>query len=291
MGATRHRFRSIVLIFPLLLLPAYTRADSFSSTVSLGICELPLGDFYCPASGGTFPGSMTAQTSGTLVGKDGTHILFGSATVDGPSLSATAQVQGNGMFGGYFYEAVANAQWNDTLTLTAAGFPVARTALDISLIPSLAPSLIFETNSPTDGIAAVNYNMSLFVSDRSLVPPGLDPGGGSVSCYEEQKYGFGGVITIGFACHPLDSYVLNGLPYSLHMSLLAEVQAESSDHNLVASDPFTLSLTPQRGVQIRSASGVSYVSTPSVPEPSSLFLMASGLLCLGPWGRKLLSRK
>lgn len=304
MGATRHLFRTIFLILFLLLLPAYVRADGFSATASVSTCEIPGGGggpgVNCPGVGGTFPSSMTAQASGTLISSNGKTNITGNATVNGPSLSVSSQIQssGNGVSAGInSYSVSADAGWNDTLTLVAGGTP-ATAQLGISLSPSIAPSVSLSSFFPTlsQGSASLFYTMSLFVSDPSLVPAGLNPGGGAISCSDRLSFGPGGAVqSNNTSCLPLDSFVLNGLPYNLQMTMSALLYSEPFDQNLMASDPFTLSLTPlESGIQVLSASGVSYfpsTTPPSVPEPSSLFLIASGLLCLGPWGRKLLSRK
>ena len=89
-------------------------------------------------------------------------------------------------------------------------------------------------------------------------------------------------------CLPLDSFVLNGLAYSLHMSLDAGVVSEPFDNTGSASDPFPFSLSPtQSGVQVLSVSGFSYFSQPTppptpAPEPNTLVLLVSGLACLLP---------
>jgi hypothetical protein len=304
MGATRHLFRSILLISSLLLISTCARADGFSATAAVSTCEIPGGGggpgVNCPGVGGTLPSSMTAQASGTLISSNGKTSMTGNATVNGPSLSVSSQIQssGNGVNAGInSYSVTANAGWNDTLTLVAGGTP-ATAQLGISLSPSVAPSVSLSSFFPTlsQGIASIFYSMSLFVSDPGLVPPGLNPGGGAISCSDSLSFGPGGAVqSNNSSCLPLDSFVLNGIPYNLQMTMSALLFSEPFDQNLTASDPFTLSVTPlESGVQVLSASGVSYFSSPtppSVPEPSSLFLIASGLLCLGPWGRKLLSRK
>jgi hypothetical protein len=63
---------------------------------------------------------MTAQASGTLISSNGKTSITGNATVNGPSLTVSTQIQssGNGVNAGInSYSASADTEWDDTLTL------------------------------------------------------------------------------------------------------------------------------------------------------------------------------
>jgi hypothetical protein len=101
----------------------------------------------------------------------------------------------------------------------------------------------------------------------------------------------GGLTTNGLPTTVFNIDASNGDTIVLSGSVEASSYAYSDGSGASAVDPVSVFITAPAGFTYATASGATYSPTTSaVPEPGSLFLLSSGLACLGAWRRRMLNR-
>jgi hypothetical protein len=180
--------------------------------------------------------------------------------------------------------ASATAEFNDTVTLTDPRLPK-DTPLTVIANVNLDPLL----NAIGPGSASGVQGLMSIVTDQ----PGV-LGGSSMNCVENYyaSNSPSGPPRIDITpCPPTPFVFFNGEPAAFQVVLDVTAYPGPGGDYALASDPFHFSLIPSNsGETFQSAAGVNYLSpdASSVPEPTSLLLLGTGLVCLGSWGRKIL---
>jgi hypothetical protein len=282
-------FISSVLLLFLFLLPGIPRAFATTFGVSIQASCSTQADFGASqdlsydssAPGASSP--LNCASAGSAAdfygeGDDAATSALGSANASvaigaaGVELSTAAS--STPLIDGAIARANVDASWWDTLTITgpfANGDPV-----QFLITAGIAGSMT--SVGETDG--SVSYNVTWGQANGLSFS---DDGSSQLADTKSEVVTFdvGDQVTIGGQIFSAATAVAG--------NTIDDTEILSSENDVLAGDTFSLFITPiTPGASYISASGTDYA--PSVPEPSSLLLVATGLALTGLYGRQHQSR-